>query len=129
MKILLSIKPQYADKIFSGVKRYEFRKAVHKNPNVNTVVVYATKPIGKVVGEFTVVSIHEDSPRRLWRKTKSASGISEGFFKEYFDGRNVGFAIEVGKTRLYSKPLELRDVLPSGFAPQSFVYLPQQFGT
>lgn len=124
MRILLSIKPQYAEKIFSGSKRYEFRKAIHKNPEVKTVVVYATKPVGKIVGEFTVSDVHSDSPRKLWRKTRAASGISKSFFNEYFAGREVGFAIEVGKARLYPKPLELEDVLPCGYPPQSFVYLP-----
>jgi predicted transcriptional regulator len=124
MKILLSIKPQYADKIFAGSKRFEFRKAVHRNPNVKTVVVYATKPVGKVIGEFTVSEVHSDSPTRLWKKTKAHSGISEIFFKEYFAGRERGFAIEVGKTELYPTPLELVEVLPNGCPPQSFVYLP-----
>lgn len=124
MRILLSIKPQYADKIFAGSKRFEFRKAVHKNRNVKTVIVYATKPIGKIVGEFTVSDVHSDSPKRLWRKTKAASGISEGFFNEYFAGREIGFAIEVKNAKLYQTPLELTEVLPSGWPPQSFVYLP-----
>jgi len=123
MRVLLSIKPQYANKIFEGSKRFEFRKAIHKNPNVKVVVVYATKPVGKVIGEFTVSDVHSDSPRRLWRKTKSAAGITERFFTEYFAGREIGFAIEVAQARLYDEPLELTDFVASGFAPQSFVYL------
>jgi len=96
MRVLLSIKPQFAEKIFSGSKRFEFRKRVHKNPNVNTVVVYVTKPIGKVVGEFSIREIHADSPRGLWRKTKGHSGIGAPEFDQYFQGRGIGFAIEVG---------------------------------
>jgi len=124
MKVLLSIKPQYAEKIFAGSKRYEFRKTMYKNPKVNTVVVYAIQPIGKVIGEFSVSDIHRDSPKQLWQKTKDHSGITEAFFNEYFAKRKVGFAIEVGKTRRYPTPLDLADVLPNGFAPQSFAYLP-----
>lgn len=124
MRILLSIKPQYAEKIFSGSKRFEFRKAIHKNRDVTTVVVYATKPVGKVVGEFTVSGVHRDSPSQLWKKTKDASGISRCFFNDYFAGRNVGFAIEVKNAQLYSIPLDLVEVLPNGWPPQSFVYLP-----
>jgi predicted transcriptional regulator len=123
MRILLSIKPQFAEKIFSGAKRFEFRKVVHKNPNVTSVVVYATKPVGKVVGEFTVRTIHNDSPKRLWRKTKHSSGITRRFFNEYFEGRASGFAIEVGQTTRYDIPLEIQDVIPNGYPPQSFVYI------
>ena len=34
MKALLSIKPEFADKIFAGTKRYEFRRAVFKKEGV-----------------------------------------------------------------------------------------------
>ena len=126
MRILLSIKPKYADKIFEGSKRFEFRKAVHKNRDVTTVVVYATKPVGKVIGEFTVSDVHQDSASRLWKKTKTASGISKEFFLDYFAGRDKCFAIEVKNTTLYPEPLNLIDVLPNGHPPQSFVYLPME---
>jgi predicted transcriptional regulator len=33
------------------VKKYEFRKVVFKNPKVKTVVVYASSPVQKVIGE------------------------------------------------------------------------------
>ena len=35
MKVLLSIKPEYVDKIFSGEKRYEYRKSMFKNKNID----------------------------------------------------------------------------------------------
>jgi predicted transcriptional regulator len=41
MRVLLSIKPEFAFKILM-VKKYEFRKVVFKNPKVKTVVVYAS---------------------------------------------------------------------------------------
>ena len=123
MRVLLSIKPQHAQKIFEGSKWFEFRKAVHKDENVTTVVVYATKPVGKVIGEFTVSDVHSDSPRKLWRKTKDGAGISKSFFNEYFAGRDLGFAIEVSDARLYAEPMDLTHFVPSGCAPQSFVYL------
>ena len=123
MRVLLSIKPEYAEKIFAGDKRFEFRKAVHKDTSVTTVVVYATKPVGKVIGEFSISVVHRDAPRRLWQRTKRGAGISQVFFDEYFSGRDVGFAIEVAETRLYDEPLDLVHFIPSGYAPQSFVYL------
>ena len=44
MKVLLSIKPEFVEAIFSGEKLYEYRKAIFKK-NVTTVVIYATKPV------------------------------------------------------------------------------------
>lgn len=47
MKILLSIKPEFADKIFEGTKQFEFRKSIFKDKTVRKVVVYASSPIQK----------------------------------------------------------------------------------
>ncbi len=77
VKVLLSIKPQYVQRIFSGEKKFEYRRNIFKNKSVDTVVVYATKPIGKVVGEFKIGSVLVDSPDLLWNKTKDVAGIDE----------------------------------------------------
>ena len=61
MKVLLSIKPEYAYKIFDGSKKYEFRRSVFKDTNVKTIVVYASSPVQKVIGEFEIDSILNES--------------------------------------------------------------------
>ena len=38
MKVLLSIKPEFAEKIFNGTKKYEFRKSIFKNKDVDKVI-------------------------------------------------------------------------------------------
>lgn len=80
-------------------------------------------PVGKVIGEFTIEEIHSDCPERLWDKTKEFSGITEGFFSDYFRGRSVGHAIEVRSARRYKMPKPIEEFLPSGVPPQSYAYL------
>jgi predicted transcriptional regulator len=123
MKVLLSIKPEYAEKILAGEKHYEFRKALPKAPGVNTVVIYATMPVGKVVGEFDIESILSEKPNKLWSITSEFSGITKSFFNEYFQGRTTAHAIKVKEARRYERPLDLGEVLTSGVPPQSFCYL------
>jgi len=122
MKVLLSIKPEYAFKIFEGVKKFEFRKSIFKNPNIKTVVVYASSPVQQVIGEFEIDGIVSLEPNQLWEITKEQSGISREFFFEYFRERTVAHAIKIKKTTRYEKPLNLNqhfNVAP----PQSYVYL------
>lgn len=122
MKVLLSIKPEFAERIFDGSKKYEFRKAIFKNPDVKTVVVYASSPVQRVIGEFDIETILSDAPENLWKETQEFSGITEDFFFDYFSKRDVGFAIKVKKVRRYNKPRCLRtsyNVSP----PQSFCYV------
>ena len=122
MKVLLSIKPEFAERIFDGSKKYEFRKSIFKNPNVKIVVVYASSPVQRVIGEFEIETILSDAPERLWKETREYSGISEEFFFDYFSDRDIGFAIKVKKVHRYQKPRCLRqsyNVSP----PQSFCYV------
>ena len=57
MKVLLSIKPEFVEKIFAGTKKYEFRKSLFKKSGVKYVVIYASAPIKRVVGEFEIDDI------------------------------------------------------------------------
>lgn len=123
MKALLSIKPQYAEKIFSGEKRFEYRKVIFTQKNIKTVVVYATMPVGMIVGEFSIEEILEYSPTELWAKTKEFSGIEKEFYDEYFEGRTKAFAIKIKKAKLYEIPINPYDSEEKFTAPQSFSYI------
>jgi predicted transcriptional regulator len=123
MRVLLSIKPEYANKIFSGEKKFEFRKRAFRNIEVHTVVVYSTMPVGRIIGEFTIKHIHQDSSKSIWSKTKRFSGIDESFFNDYYAGRDLAVAIEVGKASLYKDPINPKEEYKNFTAPQSFMYL------
>lgn len=101
MKVLLSIKPEFAEKIFDGSKRYEFRKSIFKNSSVDIIVVYASAPVQQVIGEFDVEDILVENPSELWHKTKEHSGITKDFFDQYFKVKDKGYAIKISKTRRY----------------------------
>lgn len=122
MKALLSIKPEFVEKIFSGEKQVEFRKSCFKE-DVQTVVVYATMPVGKIVGEFEIETILSDSPEELWEQTKAVAGISFAFFNEYFSGREVAYGIKIKRVRRYKKALNPYLEEPDFVAPQSFRYI------
>jgi predicted transcriptional regulator len=123
MKVLLSIKPQFADLIFAGSKKYEFRRAIFKNPYVTRIVVYASSQVQKVIGEFEIDHILKSDVEALWGMTYKHSGISEQYFKDYFTGKIQGFAIAVKNPKLYRSPKCIRKDYKA-FPPQSFLYLP-----
>lgn len=124
MKILLSIKPEYAEKIFNGEKKYEYRKKIFKRKDVKSIIVYVTKPVGKVIGEFEIDQILEGEPSFIWEKTKKHAGISSKDYFKYFDGNDKGFAIGIKKVIKYQEPLELQNIKPTiKTPPQSFIYV------
>ena len=122
MKVLLSIKPKYADLIFSGEKHYEFRRVLFQVPSIEKIIVYASRPISKIIGEFEIDgTITSDIPD-LWKKTKNHAGIDKDFYQEYFKGLEIGHAIKIKNPKKYRKHKELKD-FNIEYAPQSFIYI------
>jgi predicted transcriptional regulator len=121
MKVVLSIKPEFAFKIFNGTKKFEFRKAIFKNSKVKTVIVYASSPVQQVIGEFEIERIINKDIDTLWGMTQHLSGISEDYFYQYFANREEGFAIEIKKPKKYRQPKCLRTDY-NLYPPQSFAY-------
>ena len=122
MKVLMSIKPEFAEMIFAGTKKYEFRRSIFKDPNIKTVVVYASSPVQKVIGEFEIETIINAGLEELWEQTNDHAGINEDFFFKYFSNKKNGFAIQIKEVKKYRKPLCLRRDF-NATPPQSFMYL------
>jgi predicted transcriptional regulator len=122
MKVLMSIKPKYAEKIFNGEKIYEFRRKIWKDSNVYQIVLYATAPVSKVVGVMEIGDIYYDKPETLWEGCKHGAGISREAFFKYFSGVEYGNAISRRTVWRFITPAPLSDygiVKP----PQNFMYL------
>ena len=129
MNVLLSIKPKYVNEIVNGNKRYEFRKSVfRKRGNVGKVYIYASSPVKRIVGAFTIESIIEERPEELWRICKKFSGISEVEFFDYFRDKDKGYAIEIGMLELFD-PINPKDHIPDFSPPQSFCYTDEPWGS
>lgn len=126
MMALLSIKPYFAEKIFSGEKKVEFRKAVFKQ-SITTVLLYATMPVGKVVGQFEIETILCDKPAKLWIVTKDVAGISSDIFNKYFYGRDIAYGIKIKHVIQYPIPFDPYLRFPNFSPPQSFRYIANLF--
>lgn len=122
MKVLLSIKPEFVEKIFAGTKKYEFRKSLFKKSGVKYVVIYASAPIKRVVGEFEIDDIVSDDVDIVWELTGKHSGITKSFYNSYFQDKKIANAIRIGHLTKYEKARPLSDFnIPQ--APQSFCYI------
>lgn len=122
MKVLLSIKPEFATKIFNGSKGYEYRRIIFKKERIKTVVVYASDPVKKVIGEFEIGEVLQDNPLSLWAKTKEHAGISKEAFLKYFGDSAKGYAIKITSPKEYDVPLSINSLVLTS-PPQSYKYL------
>lgn len=119
--ILISINPQYVDKIMNGEKEYEYRKIKCK-AEVDKMYIYSTIPVKKVVGEAKIECILEGSPQEIWERTKSKSGVSKEFFDSYFRFNKQAYAYKLYDIIKYDKPKDIKE-FGVNYAPQLFCYV------
>lgn len=67
MNVILPIHKEYSDRIFTGIKPYEFRNRVPKLEKDDKIFVYETKKqgCGMIVGYFTVNNIEKITHHKL----------------------------------------------------------------
>ncbi|NLK96540.1 MAG: hypothetical protein GX272_00455 [Epulopiscium sp.] len=120
-KMLLSINPEHVENIMNGNKLFEYRK-VRCRPEVDKIIIYATSPVMKVVGEADLIDVIVDLPEQVWELTSEFAGISKQFYDKYYQNKAIAVAYRLGGVKKYKKPLTLAD-FGIGFSPQSFVYV------
>jgi predicted transcriptional regulator len=123
MIALFSIKPEFALKLFNGNKFYEYRRAVFAQSRVNRIVVYASSPVMRIIGELEIDKILEGSPKRIWNETSDKGGVDRSRFFDYFSNRQTAYAIGVKRAMAYRFSVDPRTCLGDFRPPQSFQYL------
>lgn len=124
--LLISVRPEFAEKILNGTKTIELRKS---SPNVNVgdlVIIYSTIPERAIVGTCVVKDIMKRSPRQLWRGYSSKMGIDKKRYFAYFKDSNVAIGIVLTGIDKLDKKLSLdlvRKAIPKFSPPQTFGYL------
>jgi len=120
-KILISINPEYVDKILSGIKKFEYRTRVAKE-DIDGIIIYCTFPRMKVLAEVEILGVLSLPPEQLWEQTKDKSGIEKEFFDAYFLNRKTAYAYKLGEVRKYETEKTLKE-FGCKAAPQSFIYI------
>lgn len=122
--VLLSLHSVYLERLLSGEKLFEFRKRIPAEiGRGGEIAIYCTKPTCSVVAYAKVDGVIEDSPERLWARTRFAAGIEKEAFDAYFNGRTKGYAIVIRKVYRLRFPISMEELRGKDFAPQSFIYL------
>lgn len=127
--ILMSIQTRYAEKIFRGEKRWEFRKSLprHSKDDKLTVVVYSSGGDRAVIGEFRVGRVMRcPLDELMWLTGYDTDEQAVQWFSRYYAGRKQCGALEILAPVRYDQPIslsQLRQVLPAFRPPQNFWYI------
>ena len=126
--LLLSIRPEYAEKIFDGTKKIELRRVRPRLEEGDLVIVYASSPTKALLGAFEVERVIEKLVINLWNDVEKEAGINLKEFFNYYEGKSIGFGICVKTIQIFHPPVELERLRQewSDFRPpQGYRYLTQ----
>jgi predicted transcriptional regulator len=118
--IMLSIKPQYMDKILDGSKKFEFRTL--RYPLANEIIFYVTAPVGQVVAKAKVNGHLMGRADAVFDSTEGQAGMTREAYQKYYEGRGPVQAFWLGKVVRFPVPMSLADFGLSS-PPQCFVWI------
>jgi predicted transcriptional regulator len=115
--VLMSIEPKWAEQILEGSKKWEYKKYCSIAQGTR-IIIYATKPVQALVGEFTVGERLEKPVDELITQTIHETKHTKEEILNYFNGVQIGSALRVVNPKRYKKVKleEIRKKLP-GFRP------------
>lgn len=100
--IVLSIRPEFADQIYSREKPFELRK-----PGIPTdlryVLLFETGD-RKLTGGFAVGEVHEGNPEEIWDLVKGGTTPKDRF-ERYYEGNKEARAIEIRRPEKLDSPV------------------------
>lgn len=126
--LLLSVRPQFAKAILAGFKTAEVRR---QRPDVHPgtlVIIYATKPIGAIVGTARISSVAEGTPHELWARYQGRAGISREEFDGYLENAASGYILLLERVQRLVPLLTLEEMRAAAALqpPQSYRYVNQK---
>ena len=124
--LLLSVRPEFAEKVFAGKKTVELRRTKPRVRRGDCVFVYASSPVKSIVGFFEVRKVIKVDLPVLWERVSARAGVTREQFDAYYVGASEGCGIFISKRWRFEEPLALttlRERFGEFRPPQSYYYL------
>ena len=122
---IISIHPRHAHAILDGAKTIELRRRIPSVSIGTRLWIYATRPLGAVIGTATVERIVRGEPEEIWLKFGHQTGIERPEYEAYFDGAREAIGLILSKAQRSLKHVAIEDLrdLREGFHPPQVLTL------
>ena len=109
--LLMSIKTKFAEQIFNGTKKYEFRKKTIGEENIGKIVfIYSAQNDKKIIGYIIFSEIIEGNLEKMLKLTNDITSI-----KEYFKDSKTCYALKINKYIRFKNPITPNETMPQFF--------------
>jgi predicted transcriptional regulator len=126
--LLISVKPEFANKIVTGEKTIELRKACPNVTKNDIVIIYSTLPVKAVIGICRVEEVIKLKPSTMWRNHREKLGIERKRYMAYYEETETAIGIVLKSACRLDNKIDLADIkkiFPKFSPPQTFRYYPK----
>lgn len=106
-EILISIRPEYSEKLLGGQKSVELRRRPVRVPPGTRVWIYSTLPVGRLDAVAEVEAVYEWPPSEIWDQYGHVSGVTQAALESYFSGVDQGCVVVFKQVVPVHRPLSL----------------------
>lgn len=122
--MLISIKTKYANQIFEGTKKYEYRRKSIGEKNCNKkIYVYSSEKDKAIIGYIIVDKIIEGNADYVLKNTDNENNSD---LLAYFEGNDKCYALQIKSTCKFKTPIYLNEIKSEDknfVAPQFYRYI------
>lgn len=108
--LLMSIKPEYVEKMQSGEKVVEIRRKFNPKWTGCSVALYSSRPHQELHGYASVEYVRKATPDRIWAEYETSLGCSKEEFDRYTNSCEQVYAIGLKNYQSYLTPLLLEQM-------------------
>ena len=108
--ILISIRNEFAQKIYDGTKTIELRKHLPNFDCFTYCWIYEPMPVGLITGYFVVAGTIACRPQHLWNEFYQKLGIDKERFMDYYQHSGFAYGILIDYANKLPKPYTLSDI-------------------
>ena len=126
--LLFSLKPRFAELIFTGEKTVELRRRIAPTMIGREVFIYVSSPLRSIRGGFRISKVWSSDPETVWDEVACRAGVAKAEFDAYYEGCGIAHALALSDVWVHEVPVEIegvKEVLPGFRPPQSWRYVRQ----
>ena len=119
---IFSLKPQYARLVLSGDKTVELRNRIVRLKPRTRIWIYATRPVGRIVGVAEIELVVHARPAEIWRRFGEEICVDKNGFDSYIGDRERVSALVLGAVEELAGSMTLDRIRRAvrGFQPPQF---------
>jgi predicted transcriptional regulator len=128
--VLVSIRPEFANKILDGFKTIELRRRFPTTATTGALVlIYSSTPEQAIVGYAKIKTVERMLVSKIRKLYLQDACIEGADFDKYFRGVRFGYAIFLGGVKRLPRKVPVSDLKKLyGFVPpQSFSYVSERY--